>query len=116
MITRSRTRADREGRRSIEKQRRTERRKRLESIERLVTPYNLRSTMGRRGVNSSRGTGRGSKGEKTFDVSVVAPIVLFPVSEDENLVDKGGSEVCIVNIPNDIILFTIVMLNCITNS
>ena len=101
MITRSRARSDREGRRRIEKQRRIERRKRLESRENIVTPYNLRSTMGRRGFNSSRGTKRGSKEEKTFDVSVVAPIVLFPVSEDDNLVDKGGSEVKFIYNPND---------------
>lgn len=49
--------------------------------------------MGRRGVNSSKGKGRGSKGEKTFDVSAVAPVVLFPVTEEDNEVEKGGSEV-----------------------
>ena len=89
MNTRSRARADREGRRSIEKQRRIERRQRLESRERLGTPYNLRSTMGRRGVNTSKVTGRGSKEEKMFDVSTVAPIVLFLVTEEDNQVDKG---------------------------
>ena len=104
MNTRSRARADREGRRTIEKQRRIERRKRLESRESLVTPYNLRSTMGRRGFNSSRGTGRGSQEEKAFDVSEVAPIILFPVSEEENLVDKADSEVWFIYIPNDVIL------------
>ena len=109
MITRSRAIANREGRRSIEKQRRIQRRQKLESRKTLVTPYNLRSTMGRRGFHSSRGTGRGSKEEKTFDVTVVAPIVLFPVSEEDNLVEKGGSEVMFVYIPNDIILFAIVM-------
>ena len=93
MNTRSRARADREVRRTIEKQRRIERRQRLESRESLGTPYNLQKTMGRRGVNSSRGTSRGSKGDKTFDISAVAPIVLFPVSEEENPVDKDGCEV-----------------------
>ena len=102
MTTRLRARADREVRRTVEKQRRIERRQRLESRESLGTPYNLRKTMGRRGVNSSRGTSRGSKGKKTFDVSDVAPIVLFPVSEEENPVDKGGSEVIFVCIPNEI--------------
>ena len=116
MITRSRARADREGRRSIEKQRRIERRKRLESRESLVTPYLLRSSMGRKGVNSSRGTGRGPKGEKTYDVTGVAPIVLFPVSEEDNFVDKGGNEVLKINILNDIILIEIVMLISITES
>jgi hypothetical protein len=52
--------------------------------------------MGRRGVNSSRGTGRGFKGENTFDVSMVAPIVLFPVSEEDNSVDKKGTEVLFI--------------------
>jgi hypothetical protein len=93
MNTRSTTRADREGRRTIQKQRRIERRERLESTKSLGTPYNLRTTMDRRGVNSSRGKGRGSKEEKTFDVSEVAPVVLFPVMEEDNDVDKRGSEV-----------------------
>ena len=109
MITRSRAITYREGRRCIEKQRRIERRQKLKSRESLVTPYNLRSTMGRKGFNYSRGTGRGSKVEKTFDVTVVAPIVLFPVSEEDNLVEKGGNEVMFVYIPNDVILFAIVM-------
>ena len=104
MNTRSRARADRDGRKRIEKERRIERRKRLESRETIVTPYNLRSTMGRRGFNSSRGTGKGSKEEKTFDVSELAPIILFPVSEEENLVDKEDSEVWFTYIPNDTIL------------
>ena len=96
MNTRSRARADKEVRRTIEKQRRIERRQRLESRERIGTPYNLRTTMGRRGVKSSRATTRGSQGKKPFDVSAVAPVVLFPVSEEENQVDKGGSEVMFV--------------------
>ncbi len=53
--------------------------------------------MGRRGVNSSRIKGRGSKGEKTFDVSAVAPIVLFPVSEEDNQIDNVGSEVMLMS-------------------
>ena len=93
MNTRLRVRADQEVRRNIEKQRRIERRQRLESRKRIGTPYNLRTTMGRRGVKSSRATARGSEGEKPFDVSAVDPVVLFPVSEEENQVDKGGSEV-----------------------
>ena len=93
MNTRSRARANREGRRTIESQRRIERRQMLETNESIGTPYNLRTTMGRRGVKSSRATARGSEGEKPFDVSAVDPVVLFPVSEEENQVDKGGSEV-----------------------
>ena len=96
MNTRSRARADKEVRRTIEKQRRIERRQRLDSSVSIGTPYNLRTTMGRRGVNSSRGTARGSQGEKSFDVSGVAPVVLFPVLEEENQVDKGGSEVMFI--------------------
>jgi hypothetical protein len=116
MNTRSRARADREVRRNIEKQRRIERRQRFESRESLGTPYNLRTTMGRRGVNSSRGTGRGSKGEKTFDVSEVAPVVLFPVTEEDNEVDKGGSEVMYICDHNEIVLFANTMLNSIKDS
>ena len=116
MNTRSRARADREARRNIEKQRRTERRQRFESREFLGTPYNLRTTMGRRGVNTSRGTGRGSKGGKTSDVSAVAPIVLFPVSEEDNLVDKGGCKVLFICNPNVIILCAKIMLTYMTDS
>jgi hypothetical protein len=108
MNTRSRARADQEVRRTIEKQRRIERRQMLESSERIGTPYNLRTTMGRRGVNSSRGKARGSKGEKTFDVSAVAPVVLFPVSEEENQDDKGGSEVMFIC--NHIYIFLIAII------
>jgi hypothetical protein len=60
--------------------------------------------MGRRGVTSSKRTGRGSKGEKTFDVSEVAPVVLFPVTEEDNEADKGGSEVMFICNQNEIIL------------
>jgi hypothetical protein len=116
MNTRSRARAEREVKRNIEKQRRIERRQRFESRESLGTQYNLRTTMGRRGVNSARGTGRGSKGEKTYDVSTVAPIVLFPVSEEENPVDKGGSQVLFICNPNDIHLCAKIMLTSIKDS
>jgi hypothetical protein len=105
MNTRSRARAEREDRRNSEKQRRIERRQRLESRVSLGTPYNLRTTMGRRGVTSSKGTGRGSKGDKTFDVLEVAPVVLFPVSEENNDVDKGGSEVMFICDHKEIVLF-----------
>ena len=116
MNIRSRTRVDREVRKTIEKWRRIERMQRLESRESLRTPYNLRTTMGRRGVNSSRGIGRGFKGEKTFDVSAIAPVVLFAVSEEDNPVDKAGSEVLFICITKDIFLFAIVMFNSIMES
>jgi hypothetical protein len=66
--------------------------------------------MGRRGVNSTRATARGSKGEKPFDVSAVDPVVLFPVPEEENLVDKGGSEVLFICIQTYIFLSAIIIL------
>ena len=106
MNTRSRARAEREVRRTIATQKRIERRHRLESRESFGTPYNLRSAMGRQGVNSSRGTGRGSNEGKIYDVTAVAPIVLFPISEE----DKGGSEVMIIGNLNIIIVFAILML------
>ena len=116
MNTRSRARAEQEVRRNIEKQRRIERRQRFESRESLGAPYNLRRTMGRRGVNSGRGTSRGSKGEKTSDVSAVVPIVLFPVSEEDNTVDKGGSQVLFICNPNDILLCAKIMLTSIKDT
>jgi hypothetical protein len=116
MNTRSRSRAEREGRRTIEAERRIERRARLDSRESLGTPYNLRTTMGRRRDTSSRKTGRGSKGEKTFDVSEVAPVVLFPVTEEENEIDKGGSEVMFICNHNVNLLCEIIQLNSMTES
>ena len=72
--------------------------------------------MGKRGVNTSRGTGRGSNGETTFDVSAVAPIVLFPVTEEDNPDDKGGTEVLFISNRNDIIFSAIIMLTSIYDS
>ena len=57
--------------------------------------------MGRRGVNTSKGTSRGCREEKLFDVSTVAPIILFLVLEEDNQVEKGGSEVTFMCNPND---------------
>ena len=113
MNTRSRVRADREVRRTIEKQRRIERRQRLASRESIGTPYNLRTTMGRRGMNSTRATPKGYRGEKPFDVSAVAPVVLFPVPEEENLVDKGGSEVMFICIQSYIYSIAIYRLKLV---
>ena len=53
------------------------------------------------------------KGEKTYDITAVAPIVLFPVSEEDNAVEKGGSEVLFMCITKDIYLFAIEMFNSI---
>jgi hypothetical protein len=116
MNTRSRSRAEREGRRTIQEERRIERRERLDSRESLGIPYNLRTTMGRRGFTSSRRIGRGSKGEKTFDVSKVAPVVLFPLTEEDNEVEKGGSEVMFICNHNEILLCEIIQLNSMTES
>ena len=107
MNTRSRARAEREVRRSIEKQRRIERKERFASRDNVVNPYKLRSTMGRKGGNST------FKGEKTFDIAAVAPIVLFPVSEEDNPVQKGCSEVLFMCITKDIYLFANTMFNSI---
>ena len=60
--------------------------------------------MGRHAVNISKGTGRGCREEKSFNVSTVVPIVLFPVSEEDNQVEKRGSEVTFMCNPNDNIL------------
>jgi len=116
MNTRSRARADQEIRRIIEKQKRIERRQRIESRGSLGTPYNLRTRMGRRGVNTSKGTGRGSKGENFFDVSEVAPVVLFPVTEEVSEIEKGGSEVKFIMNHNEKFLCAIIMLTSITES
>ena len=68
MITRSAARAQTELSRTIEKQKRIDRKQRLALREDIETPYNLRSTMGKRGGNSSRGAavqpkrGTGSNG------------------------------------------------------
>ena len=116
MNTRSRARAEREVRKTIGKQRRIEKRKRLESRESIGTPYNLRSTMGRRGVNSSRVTGGASTEEKTFDASVVAPIVLFHVSEEDKQIDNTGSEVMYMCIHDECFFCAIIMMNFVKDS
>ena len=67
--------------------------------------------MGRRGVNSSRVTGRGSLEEKTFDVLAVAPIVLFPVTEEDKQIDNRGSEVMYMWIFDGMFLLCIQIAN-----
>ena len=116
MNTRSRARAEREVRKTIGKQRRIEKRQRFESRESIGTPYNLRSTMGRRGLNSSRVTGRASTEEKTFDVSGVAPIVLFPVAEEDKQTENRGSEVMYMCIHDECLFCANVMMKFITDS
>jgi hypothetical protein len=105
MNTQSRARADREERKTIEKQRRIERNERFATRDKVVTLYKLRSTMGRKGDNSTKAThSRSKQNVETFEKADVAPIVLFPLSEEENPVDKGGSEVLIICKPNAICL------------
>jgi hypothetical protein len=54
MNTWSRARANREERKNIQKQRRIERKERFATSNKVVTPYKLRSTMGRKGDKSQR--------------------------------------------------------------
>jgi hypothetical protein len=59
-----------------------------------VTPYKLRSTIGRKGDNSTKAThSRSKRNVESFEKAEVSPIVLFPVTEEDNPDDKGGSEV-----------------------
>lgn len=89
MITRSATRAQTELCRTIEKQKRVERKQRLAFREEIETPYNLRSTMGKRGGNSSKGTGKQSKrGAASIGRDDVLPRTLFPVEEEGTTVNK----------------------------
>ena len=111
MNTRSRARADREERKTIQKQKRIERKERFATRDKVVTPYKLRSTMARKGDKSTKAThSRSKRNVELFEKAEVAPIVLFPVSEEENAVDKGGSEVFIICKPNAICLcvFTVI--------
>jgi hypothetical protein len=94
MNTRSRARADREERKTIQKQRRIERKERFATRDKVVTPYKLKSTMGRKGDNSTKAThSRSKRNVESFEKAEVASIVLFPVTEEDNVDDKGGSEV-----------------------
>ena len=95
MITRSRARAERENSRTIEKQRRIERKKRFANRDNVVTPYNLRSTMGRKGGNSTKAThSRSKRNVESFENAEVAPIRLFSLGEEDTSVDNGENQVC----------------------
>jgi len=80
MITRSCARAERALGKSIANRRRTERRKKLGSSDNFATPYNLRSSMGRKVGKSSKAIGNRSDAEHS---SEVAPIRLFALPEEE---------------------------------
>ena len=112
MNTRSRARADREERKTIQKQKRIERKERFATRDKVVTPYKLRSTMGRKGDKSTKAThSRSKRNVESCEKTEVAPIVLFPVTEEDNPDDKGGSEVLylcnqIYSFPRAIIILT----------
>jgi hypothetical protein len=95
MNTRSRARAEREVRRSIEKQRRIERKERFATRDNVVTPYKLRSTMGRKGDNSTKAThSRSKRYVESFEKAEVAPIRLFSLGEEDNSVENEEIQVC----------------------
>jgi hypothetical protein len=104
MNSRSRARADREERKTIQKQRRIERNERFATRDKVVTPYKLKSTMARKGDKSTKAThSRSKQNVELFEKAEV-------VSEEENPVEKGGSEVFIICKPNAICLcvFTVI--------
>jgi len=111
MNTRSRARVDREEKKTILKQKRIEIKERFATRDKVVTPYKLRSTIARKWDKSTKATySRSKRNVESFEKAEVAPIVLFHVSEEENPVDKGGSEVLIICKPNAICLcvFTVI--------
>jgi hypothetical protein len=95
MNTRSRARADREERKTIQKQRRIERKERFATRDKVVTPYKLRSTMGRKGDNSTKAThSRSKRNVESFEKADVAPIRLFSLGEEDTLVENEETQVC----------------------
>ena len=95
MITRSRVRAERENIGTIEKQKRIERKKRFATRDNVVTPYNLRSTMGRKGGTSTKAThSRSKQNVESFEKAEVAPIRLFSLGEEDTSVDNEEIQVC----------------------
>ena len=95
MNTRSRAKADREVGRTIEKQRRIERKKMFATRDNVVTLYKLRSTMGRKGGNSTKAThSRSKRNVESFEKAEVAPIRLFSLGEEDTSVDNEEIQVC----------------------
>src|ERR1700737_3589530 len=95
MNTRSRARADREERKTNEKQRRIERKERFATRDNVVIPYKLRSTMGRKGGNSTKAThSRSKRNVESFEKGEVAPIRLFSLREEDTSVDNEENQVC----------------------
>jgi hypothetical protein len=95
MNTRSRARAEQEVRRTIEKQRRIERKERFATRDNVVTPYKLRSTMGRKGEKSTKAThSRSKRNVESIEKAEVAPIRLFSLGEEDTSVDNEEIQVC----------------------
>ena len=95
MITRSHARAERESIRTIEKQRRIERNKKFATRDNIVTAYNLRSNMGRKGGNSTKAThNRSKRNVESFEKADVAPIRLFSLGKEDESMDNQENQVC----------------------
>ena len=94
MITRSVARAQTELSRTIEKQKRVDRKQKLAYREEIETPYNLRSTMGKKGANSSKGTRVGPKrSTRSIGRDDVSPQNLFAVDENGTPIEMPGGKV-----------------------
>jgi hypothetical protein len=95
MNTRSRARAEQEVRRSIEKHRRIDRKERFAPRNNVVTPYKLRSTMGRKGDKSTKAThSRSKRYVESLEKAEVAPIRLFSLGEEDTFVENEEIQVC----------------------
>ena len=95
MNTRSRAKAEREVRRTIDKQRRIERKKKFANRDNVVTPYILRSTIGRKGGNSIKAThSRSKRNVESFEKGEVASIRLFSLGEEDTSADNEEIHVC----------------------
>ena len=71
--------------------------------------------MGRKGDKSTKAThSRSKRNVESFEKAEVAPIVLFPVTEEDNPDDKGGSEVLYIQNPHDIVFFKNEMSTIVT--
>ena len=83
MITRSAVRAQIEFSRTIEKQKRIDRKQRLALRKEIETPYNLRSTMGKKSGNPGKGSeGEPKRGTKSVGRDDVSPRNLMTCYED----------------------------------
>ena len=75
IIIRLRAKAQRENSRTFEKQRPIGRKKRFATRDNVLTPYNLRSTMGRKRGNSTKAThSRSKRNVDSFEQADVAAI------------------------------------------